>query len=70
MLDLKFDAKYKYFKKFRTIVVIGMGGSILGTKAIYSFLRHKIKKKLIFLDNLDETYLKQIKKNQNLSSNQ
>ena len=67
MLDLKFDAKYKYFKKFRTIVVIGMGGSILGTKAIYSFLRHKIKKKLIFLDNLDETYLKQIKKNQNLS---
>ena len=67
MLDLKFDARYKYFKKFRTIVVIGMGGSILGTKAIYSFLRHKIKKKLIFLDNLDETYLKQIKKNQNLS---
>ena len=67
MLDLKFDAKYKYFKKFRTIVVIGMGGSILGTKAIYSFLRYKIKKKLIFLDNLDETYLKQIKKNQNLS---
>ena len=32
-----------------------------------SFLKHKIKKKLIFLDNLDENYLKQIKKNKNLS---
>ena len=65
--DIKFDAKYSNFKKYKTIVIIGMGGSILGTKAIYSFLKHKIKKKLIFLDNLDENYLKQIKKNKNLS---
>ena len=65
--DIKFDAKYSNLKKFKTIVIIGMGGSILGTKAIYSFLKHKIKKKLIFLDNLDENYLKQIKKNKNLS---
>ena len=65
--DIKFDAKYSNLKKYKTIVIIGMGGSILGTKAIYSFLKHKIKKKLIFLDNLDENYLKQIKKNKNLS---
>ena len=65
--DIKFDVKYSNLKKYKTIVIIGMGGSILGTKAIYSFLKHKIKKKLIFLDNLDENYLKQIKKNKNLS---
>mgnify|MGYP001219487949 CR=1 FL=1 len=65
--DIKFDAKYNNFKKYKTIVIIGMGGSILGAKAIYSFLKHKIKKKLIFLDNLDEDNLKQIKKNKNLS---
>ena len=65
--DIKFDAKYSNLKKYKTIVIIGMGGAILGTKAIYSFLKHKIKKELIFLDNLDENYLKQIKKNKNLS---
>ena len=34
----------KNFKKFQTVIVIGMGGSILGAKAIYSFLKYKIKK--------------------------
>ena len=29
-----------------------MGGSILGTEAIHSFLKHKIKKKITFYDNL------------------
>lgn len=57
----------KNFKRFKTVVVIGMGGSILGTKAIYTFLKHKIKKNFIFIDNLDENYLKSIKKNNNLS---
>ena len=33
--------------------VIGMGGSILGTQAIYDFLKKKIKKKFIFIDNLE-----------------
>ena len=36
----------KKFSKYRNIVVIGMGGSILGTKSIYSFLKKKIKKKI------------------------
>ena len=63
----KFEIKFKKFKKFKTIFIIGMGGSILGAKAIYDFLKHKIKKNFIFIDNLDENYLKSIKKNNNLS---
>ena len=41
--------KYKNNYNFR---VIGMGGSTLGTQAIYDFLENKIKKKFSFLDNL------------------
>ena len=41
--------KYKNIKNIR---IIGMGGSSLGTRAIYSFLKHKIKKKFTFFDNL------------------
>ena len=29
-----------------------MGGSILGAKAIYDFLKYKIKKNFLFIDNL------------------
>ena len=32
--------------------IIGMGGSILGAKSIYDFLKHKIKKNFIFISNL------------------
>ena len=59
--------KIKKFKKFKTVIIIGMGGSILGTKAIYSFLKFKIKKKFLFIDNLDQTFLYKIKKKYNLS---
>ena len=52
----------KKFNNFKTVIVIGMGGSILGTKAIYSFLKHKIKKKFIFIDNLDQDFLSKIKR--------
>ena len=41
--------KYKFYNDFR---LIGMGGSILGTEAIYHFLRHKIKKNFYFHNNL------------------
>ena len=37
----------KKFSKYKNIVIIGMGGSILGTKSIYSFFENKIKKKCI-----------------------
>jgi len=43
----------KKFSKYKNIIVIGMGGSILGTKTIYSFLGKKIRKKVFFFDNLD-----------------
>ena len=43
----------KKFSKYKNIVIIGMGGSILGTKSIYSFLKKKVKKKVFFFDNLD-----------------
>ena len=58
--------KLKKFMSFKSITIIGMGGSILGSKAIYSFMKHKIKKKIIFLDNLDEDKIKKIKFNKNL----
>ena len=31
----------KKFSKYNNIIIIGMGGSILGTKSIYSFLKKK-----------------------------
>ena len=42
----------KFFKNYKDIKVIGIGGSSLGTKAIYSFLKYKIKKNFTFIDNL------------------
>ena len=51
--------KYSYnkkiiskIKKYKDVRVIGMGGSILGTEAIYDFLREKIKKNFYFINNL------------------
>ena len=43
----------KKFKKYNFYNLIGMGGSSLGAKGIYSFLNHKIKKKFNFIDNLE-----------------
>ena len=57
--SLKRDYNYSYkkknlhkFKKYNSYNLIGMGGSVLGTKAIYDFLNFKIKKKFFFYDNL------------------
>ena len=51
------------FKKFINYRVIGMGGSSLGSQAIYDFLEHKINKKFEFLDNLKSHIKKNKKKN-------
>jgi len=60
-LLISFSDKYKYsfkskelkkYKKFKTINIVGMGGSALGAEAIYSFLKFKIKKNFFFLNNL------------------
>ena len=45
--------KIKEFEKINNFNIIGMGGSILGTQAIYSFLKFKIKKKFFFFNNLN-----------------
>ena len=42
-------------KKFNDYNLIGIGGSALGTKAIYDFLNYKIKKKFHFYDNLQNS---------------
>jgi glucose-6-phosphate isomerase len=64
---LNIDTKdLKKFKKFKDIALIGMGGSILGVKAINNFLEIKIKKKIHFFDNLDSKKILRFKKEKNL----
>ena len=47
---MNFSSKtIKKFSKYKNIIIFGMGGSILGSKCIYSFLKNKIKKKIFFL---------------------
>ena len=66
-----FSKDYKYnfnslnvknFRKYYNYNIFGMGGSSLGVKAIYQFMKPKIKKKFLFLDNLNSRKnLKKIK---------
>ena len=59
----------KYFlnaKNYKNIRVIGMGGSILGTEAIFDFLRPKIKKNFEFINNLETSKILR-KKNKSLN---
>ncbi len=53
------------FRKFKNIAIVGMGGSILGANAIHDFLKYKIKKKVIFFDNLDKDKINKFKKENN-----
>ena len=48
--------------KYKNIILIGMGGSIMGSRAIYSFLSKKIKKNFYFIDNFEHNNLKKLKK--------
>ena len=66
--DYKNNFNHKNLKKFKKSLdfrVIGMGGSSLGAKAIYDFLRHKIKKRFFFIDNLKINNTEKKKKNHN-----
>ena len=54
------------FKKNKYYRLIGMGGSILGTQAIYDFLNQKVKKNFSFIDNLKPFRQKNKKKYTNL----
>ena len=55
----------KHFNKKLDYRIIGMGGSTLGAQAIYDFLKKKIKKNFIFVDNLNTSKNKKSKKNLN-----
>ena len=59
------NKKISRYKKYRTLSVFGLGGSSLCIKAIYDFLKFKIKKKVFFYDNLNVSIPK-IVQNKNL----
>ena len=63
--DYKFSfdkKKIQRYKKFSNYRLIGMGGSSLGAKAIFEFLKTKIKKNFYFVDNLESKYFHDNKK--------
>ena len=69
--DFKFNfslSELKKYKKFKRIVTIGLGGSILGAQAINFFLKKKINKELIFINNLDPNQLNRLKRLKNLKN--
>ncbi len=51
----------KKLKKTNNFLIIGMGGSVLGSKAIYNFL-YPLKKKFTFLNNFSDTTFEENKK--------
>jgi len=55
------------FNKFSEFIIIGMGGSILGSRSIYNFLKFKIKKKFYFVDNFELPKLSKKNKNKRAS---
>ena len=60
---LNFKVKdLKRFKKFDEIVIIGIGGSALGSEAIYNFFEGKIKKKIYFLNDINSDSIIKLKK--------
>ena len=69
--DYKFNfstATVKKFSKYKNIIIFGMGGSILGTKSIYSFFKKKIKKEVFFFDNLDSNLNLKYKEIKNINN--
>ncbi len=73
VLDENFNFNFNFkdlnkFKKFKTIALIGMGGSILGAEAIYNFFQTKIKKRIFFFNDLDENKITNFKKEENLKN--
>ena len=54
------------FKNFLTVRLIGMGGSILGSRSIYNFLKDKISKNFYFIDTFQYENSEYKKKKLNL----
>ena len=71
------SSKYKYSyskkitnelkKKITNFRIIGIGGSILGFKAIYNFLYNKVKRKVEFVDNLKSNFTNDLKSKKNFN---
>ena len=61
------NKEIKQFKTYKNIVIIGMGGSSLGCQAIYLFLKKKIKKNFLFLDNIDPDKFKELSNKKKLN---
>ncbi len=69
--NFKFNFNFKdliKFKRYKTLAIIGMGGSILGAEAIYNCFETRIKKKIYFFNNLNEKNLINFKRNENIKS--
>ncbi len=61
--EINFSNKdLKKMSNFKSLAILGMGGSILGTEAIYQFLEKKIKKKVVFFNDLNEEQIVNFKK--------
>jgi glucose-6-phosphate isomerase len=58
--------KINHLQKKLDYRIIGMGGSTLGSQAIYDFLKKKIRKKFVFIDNLNANNKKKKKNYNNL----
>ncbi len=74
VLNKRFNYNFKIedltkFRTYRSITIVGMGGSVLGSQAIYFFLKNKIKKKINFIDNLNTEEILNFKKKNNLKKN-
>ncbi len=52
----------KKYKKFTRIITIGLGGSILGAQAINHFLKKNVKKKQIFINDLNLNQINELNK--------
>jgi len=71
-LNKKFNFNFEFkdlekFKSFKTIAIIGMGGSILGSEAVSHFLKEKINKKIYFFNDLNIEKIQNFKKKKNLN---
>ena len=51
--NYKDNYDFKKIKGKKNFRLIGMGGSILGSQAIYNFLKSKVKKNFLFFNNLN-----------------
>ena len=59
--NYKDNYDFKKIKGKKNFRLIGMGGSILGSEAIYSFLKEKIKKKVYFFNDMNSNFIKDLK---------